>query len=83
MYYLIVYSSVTFANRIKNHFQNDGDYIVVLHTPAGLSEGGCSYSVKVKPAKVGQVLRASGEYGFKIKGVFRQTEEGAYAEVTL
>lgn len=81
MYYLIVYSSITFANRIKKHFMYDGDYVAVLHTPKEISAGGCSYSVRVKPAKLKQVLDVSKEFGFKVRGVYKQTGEGEYTEV--
>lgn len=83
MYCLIAYNSVTFANRIKNYFRYDGDYVGVIHTPVEISKGGCSYSVKVKPAKLEQVISVSRELGFKIKGVYRQTSDGRYVEVLL
>lgn len=81
MYYLIAYNSITFANRIKKHFASDGDFVGILHTPKELSKGGCSYSVKVKPEKIKQVLDASNRFGFKIKGVYKQTGDGNYVEV--
>ena len=83
MYYLIAYNSVTFANRIKNHFRYDGDYVGVIHTPSEISKGGCSYSVKVKPFKLQEVLAISNEYGFKIKGIFQQTDDNRYNEVLM
>ena len=47
MYYLIAYNSITFANRIK-HFASDDILSVFIHQNC---QGGCSYSVKVKPEK--------------------------------
>lgn len=82
MYYLIAFNSVTFANRIKKHFMYDGDYLGVLHTPSELTKGSCSYSVKVKPEKLQQVLDVSKEFDFKIKGVFLQSDDGKYIEVS-
>jgi len=83
LYYYIAFNSITFANRIKNHFRYDGDYVGVMHTPSQFALGGCSYSVKVKPQKLQQVLAISDEFGFKIKGVFQQTSDGQYFEVSV
>lgn len=83
MYYLVAYSSITFANGIKNYFKHDGDYIGVVHTPSELTKGGCSYSIKIKLNKLQQVINVSKEFGFKIKGIFQQLEDGRYIEVVL
>jgi hypothetical protein len=80
MYYLIAYNSITFANRIKKHFASDGDFIGILHTPKELSKGGCSYSVKVKPEKIKQVLDASNRLVINQR-VYKQTGDGNYVEV--
>ena len=80
MYYLIVYSSITFAKRIQNHFKYDGDYLSVIQTPSELSQRGCSYSIKIKPRKLREVIDASGGCGFKIKGIFKQDGD-VYTEV--
>ncbi|MDD3766164.1 MAG: DUF3343 domain-containing protein [Eubacteriales bacterium] len=81
MYYLISYSSITYATRIKNFFKYDGDYVAMLHTPSQISKGGCSYSIKVKPHKVKQVLEVSKKCGYKIKGVYKQIDANTYEEV--
>lgn len=74
MYY-IVYSSITFATGIKNKFRYDAEPITVLHTPSAISGGGCSYSISVKTAsKALEIIRASEEYGVKIKGLYKQTD---------
>jgi len=83
MYYFIVYSSVTYATRIRNYFKNDGSYIGLLHTPAEISPGGCSYSVKVKQHNAQKVVEISRRFGFKIKGIYRQTESGSYVEAEV
>ena len=81
MYYIIAYSSITYATRIRNYFKYDGDYVGMLHTPREISKGGCSYSIKVKPGKLEQVLEVSKQCGFKIKGVYLQTDADTYEEV--
>jgi len=83
MYYYIAFNSITFAMRIKNYFRYDGDYVGVMHTPSQFALAGCSYSVKVKPPKLHEVLAIANEFDFKIKGVFQQTSEGQFFEVKL
>lgn len=81
MYY-IVYSSVTFATGIKNHFRYSADYIGVLHTPAKISGGSCSYCLTVKnEAKAREIVKVSQDYGIKIKGIYKETEKDQYTEV--
>lgn len=83
MYYYIVYSSITYANRVKSQFENESGYIGVVHTPIGISVGGCSYSVKVKQDKLGRVLDVSNHFGFKIKGVFQEHADNTFTEVAV
>ena len=55
----------------------------VRKAPAGLSGGGCSYSVSVAPRKAAQaaaILRAEGLLQGK---VFLQHDDGSCSEVTL
>jgi hypothetical protein len=81
--YYVIYNSVTMANRIKNHFRFDKDYIGVMHTPSKISVSGCSYSLKCKPEKLREILAVSEEFGIKVKGVFRQTGPDEFVEVPL
>ncbi|OQB14060.1 MAG: hypothetical protein BWY15_01432 [Firmicutes bacterium ADurb.Bin193] len=83
MYYFIVFGSVTVASRIKKYFSHDADYLGVMHTPGEISNGGCSYCVKVKPSKLSQVLEASRKFGYKIRGIYKQTDDGKFFEVSL
>jgi len=82
-YYLIAYNSVTFANRIMNHFRYNKDFLGVVHTPKGLSPTGCSYSVKVREGILNDVIEVSEGLGFQIKGVFLRMPDGKYREVTI
>ena len=81
MYY-IVYNSITFATGIKNKFRYDHEPITVLHTPAGISVGGCSYSIVVKTAsKALEVIKASEEYGVKVKGLYKQIDSENFEQL--
>ncbi len=79
MFY-IVYSSITFATGIKNKFRYDREKISIMHTPSEISGGGCSYCLVTESyEKVLEILKASEEYGVKVKGVF-QKNNGIFTE---
>ncbi len=81
MYY-IVYSSITFATGMKNKFRYDKEQITVMHTPSKISGAGCSYCLKVKSLeKAMEIIEASGEYGVKIRGLYKETEENNFEEI--
>ncbi len=70
-YYIIAFSSITFAMRLKNHFKYEGDFVAVIHTPRSLGLNGCSYSVKVRKDKLNAVLKACQQIGITPKRTFR------------
>ena len=82
MYY-IVYSSITFATGIKNKFRYDSARITVIHTPSKISGASCSYSLKVKSyEKALEIIKASEEYGVAIRGLYKETTENEFEEIT-
>ncbi len=81
MYY-IVYNSVTYATGIKNKFRYDRERISVTHTPSKISETGCSYSITVESlAKALEIIRASKEYGVKVRGFYRKTAKDVFEPI--
>ena len=81
MYY-IVFSSITFATGMKNKFRYDTEQIRVLHTPSKISGASCSYCLTVNSyEKALEIINASEEYGVKIKGLYKKTDEDSYEEV--
>lgn len=72
-YYLAVFSSITFANRIKKKLENYPGFITLMHTPSKLSENGCSYSLRFKEDQLKDVLRIAKDLNIKIKNIY--TEE--------
>lgn len=82
-YYLVAYNSVTFANRINNHFKYRADFLGVVHTPKSLSASGCSHSVKVRESLLRDVIEVSEGLGIKIKAVFYRGNDGKYREVSV
>ena len=83
LYYYIQFNSITTATRIKNHFRYDGDYVGVMHTPSEISKSTCSYSVKVKPHKLYQIVDIAHEMGYLIKAIHRQDEKGIFTEESI
>lgn len=81
MYY-IVYSSITFATGMKNKFRYDREQITVIHTPSKISGASCSYSLKVNSLeKAMEIVNASEEYGVKIKGLYKKTNNDNFEEI--
>ncbi|MBR0277120.1 MAG: DUF3343 domain-containing protein [Clostridia bacterium] len=84
MYYYIVYSSVTVATSIRNKFRYDEQRISVVHTPAVISNAGCSYSIKLKSeSKAMEIIKTSMEYGAKIRGFYRQNDKGIFEKINF
>ncbi len=82
MYY-IVYSSITFATGMKNKFRYDKEQITVIHTPSKISGASCSYSLKVNTyEKAVEIIKSSEEYGVKIKGLYKKTDNENFEEIT-
>ncbi|MDK2798759.1 MAG: hypothetical protein PWP27_509 [Clostridiales bacterium] len=72
-YYLVIYSSVTLATRVKKYMPYDGDYIGIVHTPKSISKGGCSYALRCRKNKLSLVKKVSQDLGIKIKAIYLET----------
>lgn len=72
-YYLAVFPSITFANRLKKKLDNYPGYITLMHTPLSLSENGCSYSLRFKEDRLSDVIKEANALNIKIKNIY--TEE--------
>ncbi len=83
MRYLFMCRSLTYAQSAARMLEKNAVSAAVRKAPAGLSGGGCSYSVSVAPRKAAQaatILRAEGLLQGK---VFLQHDDGSCSEVTL
>ncbi len=79
MYY-VVFNSVTLATRVKNYFRYTGERVRLVHTPKTISKGGCSYSVIVEKHLVSKVIEVASDYGIKVLGVYKETDDGFVEE---
>ena len=75
-YYLAVFSSITFANKIKKILSNTPGFITLMHTPSNLNENGCSYCLRFKEEKLSEILKVADENSIKKKSIYLETENG-------
>ena len=71
--YFVIYSSITHANRVKRHFKNGRYRVDVVHTPTAITEGGCSYALKVEDTALSEIIYVSELYKLNIKAVYKQS----------
>lgn len=82
-YHLIVCRSLTHAQKTASALEKAGIPGRVLRTPKGVSEEGCSHSVRVLQRDFPRALERLKEVGLMPKRVFVTVEEGKYQEVFL
>lgn len=74
-YVFVLYSSITFATRVRKMFEGD-PRIALMHAPQGLPINSCAYALRVPKAMVGCVLNMSSELDIKTMGVYVKIEGG-------
>lgn len=75
-YYLAIFSSITFANKIKKILSNTPGFIALMHTPSSLNENGCSYCLRFKEDKLSEVKSVAYENNIKIKSIYLEDING-------
>lgn len=74
---LITMGSITTATRLTRIIErNLGLPAEVIHTPASLNKGGCSYSVRFKDKNEMQVRRVIKEYNVPIRKIYSEQTVG-------
>ena len=79
-YYLAIFSSITYANKIKKYLSNQPGFIALMHTPSSLNENGCSYCLRFKEDKLNEVKKAAYDNKIKIKSIYLE-ESGKYIKI--
>ncbi len=65
--------SVTTAVRLAKRLSARGDMrSSVVHTPAEINNGGCSYSVRTSLRDTAAIRQIAAEYGIQIRGFYRE-----------
>lgn len=81
-YCLAVFSSVTYANRIKKILEKESGYMALMHTPSAISDKGCSYSLRFRKKYLQSVINASSKNNITLRGLYEETDEG-YRSIDL
>lgn len=83
VYYLIVCRSLTFAQRTATALERAGISAHILRSPKGISQVGCSHSVKVSQRSLSQALVVLNRAGLNPDQIFITSGDGSYREVEL
>lgn len=83
MYYLIMCRSLTYGQRVANGLERAGIPARILRSPAEISPSGCSYSVKVAARNLSRALTVLKRMGLPYLGVYVNSPDYGYQEVTL
>ena len=74
MLWLITFRSVTFAQRAQARLRKAGIDSSIQRTPAGLSDRGCSYCLRLRQWDIRQTMEAMRELPYS--RVFFRTDDG-------
>ena len=74
----IVVGSATTAERLKKAVEkNVGFPAYVVHTPAAVNHGGCSYSVRIDDRAITEIRTIADNIGISVKKIYiEKTENG-------
>ena len=75
---LVTIGSITTAERLARIIErNTGTHATVVHTPASINKGGCSYSVRFNDRFENDARRLIREYNISVKRFYREGWNGA------
>lgn len=73
----IIVGSITTAMRLARLLEHTcGVAADVVHTPAAIKNGGCSYSVRVRRVSASRVRDVAAEYGVNVRGIYAEEFNG-------
>ena len=77
---LVTTGSITTAERLVRALDRGaGVRARVIHTPADIKKGGCSYAVRFDEADAGAVRGTVQQYGFPVRKYYRESiSQGRY-----
>lgn len=68
---IAVVGSVTTASRLERKLNENGRaFSRIVHTPAELGNGGCSYSIRTNGKNLPVVIETANKYKIRVKGYF-------------
>ena len=75
-YCLAVFSSITYANRIKKILDSKIGYMALMHAPSGLTEKGCAYCLRFRKNFLDTVAKTAEKNGITVRGFYEETDNG-------
>lgn len=75
-YCLAVFSSITYANRLKKLLDSKIGYMALMHAPSGLSEKGCAYCLRFRKENLSLVSEAAEKHGIIIRDFYEESDNG-------
>ena len=75
-YCLAVFSSITYANRIKKILDKKIGYAALMHAPSALSQKGCAYCLRFRKEHLDEVIRVTESNNIAVKGFYEETQNG-------
>ena len=82
-YYLLLCRSITHAQRTNKLLERSGATAPYYRAPAGLTNRGCSYAVRIGADRYPAALRILQSGGLPPMRVFYSAGDGAYREVAI
>lgn len=73
-YALVVFGSITAANRAKKLVKKQTDYAAVVQLPPDLGIRGCSYCLKIKLDELERCRMIAEQYKLNIKAAYAERE---------
>lgn len=76
--WLITFRSITFAQKAERQIKREGISCVIQKTPRGLSERGCSYSLRIPEWEAREALAWLNQQQIPYGKVFALSEAGVW-----
>ena len=77
-YVIAVFSSITMANRVKKEMDRQPGFVSLMHSPTGIPENGCSYSLRFREEMLERIIAVAARLGIKIKNFYVEGENHTY-----
>ena len=82
-YVIAVFSSITMANRVKKEMDRQIGFVSLMHSPTGIPENGCSYSLRFREEKLDKIISIANRLGIKIKNFYVEGENHTYERMEI
>lgn len=78
---LILFRSLTYAQRAAHALERSGLTATIRRAPPGLSDRGCTYSVRIRARNLSGALSLLTQRGLEHGKVFLSGQDGSWQEV--